>query len=264
MPIVLSSPHSGTHYEPGLLAQMCVSRSDLRPLEDGPVDLLLQPARRTGTCLVAAKFPRAFVDLNRAPDEIDRSLIHDWPETEKTLPTNRARAGLGIVPTHIGTRPIYPQPLTRAEIERRRDRAHTPYHRALETALRYTREMFGNAVLIDCHSMPEAATAPNGSLADISLGDRHGKSCSAWLVDLVEKECRRMGYTVSRNRPYSGGYITERYGKPVTGHHAIQLEIRRSLFMDEQTHRPNSNFKRVQNHLHRLVAVTATNSKILA
>lgn len=263
VPIVLSSPHSSTNYEPDLLEQMRVTRSELRLLEDGPIDELLSSALKIGAQMVAARFPRAFVDLNRAPDEMHSLYVSDWQDDHNNPATPRARAGLGLVPTHISNRAIYRRPISVREVSWRRERAYEPYHRALVEALEDTRAIFGYAILIDCHSMPEAAATSGGETIDITLGDRYGQSCDHWLVDLVENEFRRMGYAVERNSPYAGGYITRHYGKSEKGYQAIQIEIRRSLFMHEHSHQPNVNFSRVQAHLEQLVGAVSAAACVL-
>ncbi len=254
LPVVLSSPHSGTHYPTELLEQISVRYDDLKPLEDGPVDVLLSQASSCGAPLVSAHYSRAFIDANRGPNEIDPKIFPDWPSPDHSVATTRACVGLGLIPTHLGSLSIYRNPLLPKEVIRRLKLAYRPYHRSLASHLERTRERFGGAILLDVHSMPPIPNLRGQSpYVDVTLGDRYGRSCAAWLVDLIESSARRLGLKVTRNLPYAGGYITEFHGRPEMGVHALQLEIRRGLFMNERSHQTHSGLSDLQSWLHEVV-----------
>jgi N-formylglutamate amidohydrolase len=240
-PVVVSSPHSGALYPPSLLAAVALERDHLRRLEDGCVDDLFAAAPDLGVPLLRARFARAYVDPNREAFELDPELFADGLPEFVNVASAKARAGLGTIPSRVGGRPIYRARLSFAEAERRIRLAYWPYHDALQLLLDRSLARFGVALLLDCHSMPSlSANGAGGSdgLIDIALGDRYGRSCAPEVVDRVEALLRRRGLTVARNRPYAGGHITTRYGRPQSGVHALQIEVRRALYMDERTFRP--------------------------
>ena len=172
--------------------------------------------------------------------------------------TPRARLGLGVVPSRIGTQPVWRRPLGRAEIEDRLERIWRPYHGQVAYQLGECFERSGAALLLDCHSMPSQAGMDGArGCIDVALGDRFGRSCAPSLLALAERCLRGHGLVVARNRPYAGGYITERHGRPELGRYALQLEFRRSLFMDETTHVPHAGFATVQEVMGDLVASLA-------
>lgn len=235
-PVVLSSPHSGRLYPERLLERTALGIHQLRPLDDGPVDLLLEPALPHAAGLFASHLPRAWIDLNRRvveldPDGVDGSL--PW-RLERTA---KVRAGLGLVPTRVGERDIYEGRLDAASIVERVATSYRPFHEALATEIDRLRRDFGIAVLLDCHSMPKASVMQLGGKAEIVIGDRHGTSASPWITGWLVRRLREKGLAVAVNRPFAGGYITEAFGRPAEGLHALQLEVRRDLFLDEPTYR---------------------------
>ncbi len=232
-PIVFASPHSGRVYPGEMRAALSVPLIDLRRTEDAFVDELFAAVPRLGASLVAATYGRGFVDLNRDARELDAAMFRDGLPRAAGLPGPRVQAGLGCLPrVGAGGRPIYARPLSRAEGERRLSLVHDAYHATLGAEIERLREAHGIAILIDCHSMPSHQPGQR-RLADMVLGDRFGTSCSARLTALAERQLRRLGYRVARNAPYAGGYTTRRYGRPTRGVHALQIEIRRDLYMDE-------------------------------
>lgn len=241
IPVVVSSPHSGHVYPQSLLERIAIEPGQLRRLEDGCVDRLFECAPRLGAPLLRARFARAYVDPNREAYELDPDLFDGAAlPGYVNLDSVKARAGLGTIPSRIGGRPIYRQRLSFAEAEQRMRLAYWPYHQALQELLTGAHARFGAVLLLDCHSMP--STTANGSAGpeeqvDFALGDRYGRSCSPVLVDRAEVFLRRRGFRVGRNRPYAGGYITARYGQPAAGTHALQIEVRRDLYMDERSFR---------------------------
>ena len=234
LPLILASPHSGTIYPDRMRADIGVPMIELRRTEDAYVDALFAGAPGHGATLITANYARGFVDLNRDPLELDPEMFIDGPPRKCGRPGPRVRAGLGCLP-RVAARgqPIYRRRMRRAEGERRLADVHDTYHAALSQEIAAGVARFGTAFLIDCHSMPSSQPARR-PLADIVLGDRYGGSCSHRLTSLVERAFRRLGYSVARNAPYAGGYTTLRYGRPAMDVHALQIEIRRDLYMDER------------------------------
>jgi N-formylglutamate amidohydrolase len=258
-PVVLSSPHSGRVYPKAVLERLRVNGRTLLPLDDGPIDKLVQLACEAGATLVAARYPRVVVDLNREPDELDPEIVRDAHAMPDMRVTARARAGLGVVPSRIGGQPLWRRPFGADELRRQIDDLYHPYHAQLETLMVERRERLGIAILLDCHSMPNAA-ALGDPIVDAALGDRFGRSCAGELVSAVEALLRNAGLKVARNRPYAGGTITGRHGQPEHGRHALQLELRRGLFMDESTHVPHAGFaalRQLLGELPRALAIAA-------
>jgi N-formylglutamate amidohydrolase len=240
-PLVLSSPHSGEIYPPSLLKSVRLHPSQLRSLEDGWVDRLFACATELGAPLLRARFARAYVDPNREAYELDAELNDGPLPSHVNAGSVKARAGLGTIPSRVGGKAIYRGRLAFGEVERRIRLAYWPYHQALQGLLAETQDAFGMALLLDCHSMPSFAAGGGSSqegLVDFALGDRFGRSCAPGLVERAELLLRARGFRVARNRPYAGGHITARYGRPETGVHALQIEVRRGLFMEERTREP--------------------------
>jgi N-formylglutamate amidohydrolase len=232
---VFSSPHSGADYPPAFLEASLLGPLQIRSSEDAFVDELFAAAPLAGAPLLAARVPRACIDLNRAPDDLDPALIRG---ASRRFVTARIAAGLGVIPRGVGEgRPILEGKLSRAEAEARIARCWHPYHAQLRLLLDGARARFGTAILFDCHSMPHEAlsAAPNiwGRRPEVILGDRFGGSCDRWLVDAATALFAGAGFVVARNAPFAGGYITQTYGQPRAGVQALQIEIDRSLYMDE-------------------------------
>lgn len=232
---VFSSPHSGADYPASFLRASRLPPLQLRSSEDAFVHELFAAAPRHGAPLLAATVPRACVDLNRAPDDLDPALIAG---TSRRTINPRIAAGLGVIPRVVAEgRPIIEGKLPLAEAERRIATWWRPYHAQLAALVREARSRFGGAILFDCHSMPHdaLATAPavRGRRPEVILGDRFGASCARWLIDAATEILSEQGFAVSRNAPFAGGYITQTYGAPRQGVHALQIEIDRALYMDE-------------------------------
>ena len=253
---VFNSPHSGSAYPDELLRRTRLAGLQLRSSEDAFVDELFGGAPVGGAPLLAALTPRAWVDFNRACDDLDPALIAG---ASRRFVNPRIAAGLGVIPRVVAEgRPIIDGKLTLSEARARLDTCWRPYHRALQDVLRAQRTRFGVAILFDCHSMPHDAlsTAPVvwGRRPEIVLGDRFGAACGRWLVDAAADLFASAGFTVARNAPFAGGYITQAYGRPRQGYHALQIEIDRSLYMDEATIEKRSDFDDVRVRLSRVVA----------
>ncbi len=180
-----------------------------------------------------ARFPRAFLDLNREPFELDPQMFEGRLPDFANTRSLRVAAGLGVIPRVVGdAQPIYREPMPVETALKRIAALHRPYHARLAELLETAQRRFGFALLLDCHSMP--SNSPDVGGCDIVLGDRYGSSAARWMVDTVEVALRAAGLVVRRNKPYAGGYITEHYGAPAAGRHALQVEINRSLYMDER------------------------------
>jgi N-formylglutamate amidohydrolase len=242
-PLVFSSPHSGAIYPQSFLAAARLDATTLRRSEDAYVDELFAGMVAQGAPLIRARFPRAYLDLNREPYELDPRMFDGRLPVFANTRSVRVAGGLGTIARVVGdSQEIYGGRLKVDEALARIDKLYKPYHRNLRMLLERAHRMFGTAILLDCHSMPSISSVPlpdNGLdrriKADVVLGDRYGTSCETAIVDVVEYELRRMGYKVLRNKPYAGGFITEHYGDPANQFHALQIEINRVLYMDEKS-----------------------------
>ncbi len=245
VPFVFSAPHSGTTYPKSLLSRARLDRLTLRRSEDTFVDELFDSVPAMGAPLLRARFPRVFLDLNRCSDEIDPSMFDAPPPLPTQADSPRVASGLGVIARIVGEgQEIYAAPLPASEAQDRITRFYQPYHQALADQLASRVESFGAAVLVDCHSMPSGAVrhdVGDSKAIDVVLGDRYGTSCSGMLSEEFARLLRDQGLTVGRNRPYAGGFITERYGRP-PGIHAIQIEVNRALYMNESTFERNAGF----------------------
>lgn len=234
-PLVFSSPHSGRDYAPAFIAQSVLDAHTLRSSEDAFVDELFDAAPACGAPLLAARVPRAWIDLNRACDELDPALIEGVPRSGHNP---RISSGLGVIPRVVANgRAIYAGRIGRAEAEARIEAAWRPYHAALRRLTDDSLAQFGEAVLIDCHSMPheaiEAHARPGQPRPEVVLGDRFGAAARRDVMDRIEAAFLAAGLRVARNAPFAGAYITQAYGRPSRNAHAIQIEIDRALYMDE-------------------------------
>ena len=253
-PLVVSSPHSGRDYPAEFVASSRLQGVALRKSEDSFVDELFGSAPSYGAALLAASFPRAFCDVNREAWELDPAMFEDELPSWVNTTSPRVRAGLGTIAriTSNGS-PIYGHRLRFAEAERRIRSCWQPYHDTLSGLIDKARGRFGASVLIDCHSMPAHACEGRKPTPDIVLGDAHGTSCAPALMREMERMLRGLGYTVRRNDPYAGGYVTRHYGRPDGGIHAVQIELARCLYMDEASMEKAPGFDRVQADMSALV-----------
>jgi N-formylglutamate amidohydrolase len=256
-PLVLSSPHSGRVYPARFLQLAKLDAQALRKSEDAFVDELFSSAVALGAPMLRAHFPRAYLDANREPYELDPRMFEGKLPSFANTRSLRVAGGLGTIARVVGeAQDIYARRLPVEEAIRRIDGLYKPFHHALRGLMRRAADRFGLAVLIDCHSMPSwtSSSAKQERIeADIILGDRYGTSCHAALVDVVEQHLRMLGYHVQRNKPYAGGFITEHYGSPGAGFHALQIEINRGLYMDEQTLEKKPSFTQVSMDLRDVV-----------
>jgi N-formylglutamate amidohydrolase len=231
-PVILSLPHSGRAYARRFLAQSVLPRRLLRSSEDAYVDALWEGPVAEGLPWIAAHFPRAYLDVNRAAGDLDPALIAGLSGPAR--PSARVASGLGVIPRVVaGGRAIYQGKLNKAEAEARLAQGWHPYHAALEGLINTVFPRFGQALVLDLHSMPSAALKDLGAAPDIVLGDLHGRAASPRLMATLEAALRGAGFAVARNIPFAGAYIAETYGRPATGRHVVQIEINRALYMDE-------------------------------
>jgi N-formylglutamate deformylase len=259
---VFASPHSGRIYPAAFVAAARLDALGLRRSEDSFVDALFEAAPEHGAPLLAATFPRAFCDPNREPWELDPGMFADDLPAWVNTTSARVGAGLGTIARVVASgETIYRGKLPFAEAERRVRACWEPFHDALFALITETRRRFGACLLIDCHSMPANGNPGRaGQAADFVLGDAHGTACSPRATNLVEQVLRDLGYTVRRNDPYAGGYITRHYGRPREGVHGLQIEIARSLYMDEARIERLPRFAALQRDLTTLIAALARDS----
>lgn len=255
-PFVFCSPHSGRVYTERFLAQSRLDARALRKSEDCYVDELLSGVTVLGAPLIAARFPRAYVDVNREPYELDPDLFDGPLPAFANTQSVRVVGGLGTIARIVAdNEEIYPGRLQVGVALERIELLYKPFHAALAGLLEETRRRFGIAILIDCHSMPSAPVGqPAASRPDFVLGDRFGASCDVKLTRFVKDTIAATGHEVHTNRPYAGGFITEHYGRPGRGFHALQLEINRALYLNEATFERTSGFMRLCGTLNRVFA----------
>ncbi len=254
LPLVFDSPHSGTQFPDDFVSP--VPQQKLMTAWDAFVEDLWSPAVNNGATLLHANFPRTYIDPNRAPDDIDPADI-DGTLPFECKPTVYCERGMALIRKYaLPGILMYEKPLTARQVMMRKDHYHTPYHNALSDLLADFRAQYGNVWHIDCHSMKSRGNAMNidngKPRPDFVLGDLDGTSAHPEFTDLVENTLRDLGYSVSRNDPYKGGYITQHYGKPNINQHSIQIEINRAVYMNEAEFKPNDNydnFKKDLTHL---------------
>ncbi len=240
--VVFASPHSGDFYPDSLRRRSPLGLLRLRSSEDAFVDRLLKPACDLGAPLICATYPRAWVDLNRAEDELDPALIAGL---DRSTNSPRVMAGLGVIPRVVaGSRAIYRGKIPVAEAEARLAHIWKPYHAALDALLDEARAQFGQVMLLDMHSMPSDALRAMGTNApQIVLGDRYGRSCDPEVAGFFEICFVEEGLRVGRNSPFAGAYVAQRHGNPKAGVHVVQIEIDRTLYMDESRIEPSAEFE---------------------
>jgi N-formylglutamate deformylase len=253
-PVIFNSPHSGRVYPADFLTTSRLDLATLRRSEDSFVDELFLGVVRRGHPLMRAHFPRCYVDVNREPYELDPRMFDGRLPSFANTRSMRVAGGLGTVARVVGdAQEIYGQRLCIDDVLRRIDTLYKPYHRALRRLCSRAHRTLGAAVLIDCHSMPSTTGAKEERpRADVVLGDRYGTSCALIVSETIDGTLRSLGYSVSRNKPYAGGFITEHYGNPAAGLHAIQLEINRALYMDERRYARSASFAQLSKDLETL------------
>jgi len=253
VPFVFNSPHSGRHYPRRFLAMARLDAQTIRRSEDCYVDELFAGAAMLGAPMLAANFPRAYLDVNREPWELDPRMFVEPLPPFANVRSPRVAGGLGTIPRLVGEGlDIYRARLPLAEAVERVEHIYKPYHEQLKRLIARTHAQFGFAVLIDCHSMPASIRIGEGGVRpDFIVGDRFGASAAGALTEHAIGLLSGMGYHVVHNKPYAGGFITEHYGRPGRGLHALQIEINRSLYMDEKTYLRHGGFAALANDLTR-------------
>jgi N-formylglutamate amidohydrolase len=256
IPLVVASPHSGADYPDDFLAAARLDPLTLRRSEDSFVDQIFAAAPDLGAPLIAARFPRAYLDANREAWELDPTMFSDMLPPFANTRSPRVRMGLGTIARVVASgEEIYARKLRFAEARSRVDTLYYPYHHALRRLVDETETAFGGYLLLDCHSMPSAASAVAGQdAAEIVLGDCHGTSCAPRIVEAARTLLARRGFAVALNAPYAGGFTTGHYGNPRRGRHALQIEINRALYMDERSYRRKAGFDRLKAEMTALVS----------
>ena len=256
VPFVFNSPHSGRNYTPNFLAETKLSRSAIRKSEDFRVDELFASAVPLGCPLLVANFPRAFLDVNREPYELDPAMFSEELPAFANTRSARVAGGLGTIARIVSeTETIYAEKLAVSDALERIETLYKPYHAALRLLLARTHVLFGHAVLVDCHSMPSSRDGSSRRLRpDFVIGDRFGSSCAQHITWAACEYLSALGFEVDINKPYAGGFITEHYGRPDNGIHAIQIEVNRGLYMNETTLEKNRNFDQVASAISRFIS----------
>lgn len=256
VPFVFNSPHSGRNYRPQFLSQIQLDRAAIRKSEDFRVDELFAAALIHGAPLLAANFPRAFLDVNREPYELDPAMFDGALPVYANTGSVRVAGGLGTIARIVSeTEEIYAAKLSIEECLERIHGIYRPYHAALRGLLGRTRARFGCAVLVDCHSMPSTREGSSRrTRPDFVLGDRHGTSCAAQITWAASECLAGLGYEVEINKPYAGGFITENYGRPEEGFHAVQIEINRGVYMNEILIAKNDHFDKVATNMSQFIS----------
>lgn len=264
-PLVFSSPHSGNVYPRRFLEAARLDEAVLRRSEDAFVDTLFGGVTALGAPLIKARFPRAYLDLNREPYELDPRMFEGQLPAFANTRSLRVAGGLGTIARVAGqAQEIYARRVPVEEAIERIEKLYKPYHACLRALIDRARQIFGIAVLVDCHSMPSGTLRQGQTTVvtmphkpDFVVGDCYGTSCAPDFVDAVEYELRRRGYDVQRNKPYAGGFITEHYGNPAGECHAMQIEVSRALYMDERTVSKGEKFAEVAADLAKLAGTLA-------
>jgi N-formylglutamate amidohydrolase len=259
-PIIFNSPHSGSRYPNEFLSASRIDLPTLRRSEDSFMDELITDLSGRGFAVVRVHFPRSYVDVNREPYELDpRMFIGRLPSFANTR-SMRVAGGLGTIPRVVGDgQEIYRERLSVDDALSRIETLYKPYHRALRRLINKVHQAFGTVVLVDCHSMPSIGVSRDEPRRpDMVIGDRYGTSCAPLLPDVVEDVMTGLGYSVGRNKPYAGGFITEHYGNPASGLHTVQLELNRAIYMDERRREKGPRFAQVAADFAALADVLAT------
>ena len=256
IPLVVASPHSGADYSDDFLAASRLDPLTLRRSEDSFVDAIFAAAPDLGAPLIAARFPRAYLDVNREAWELDPAMFSDLLPNFVNARSPRVRMGLGTIARVVASgEEIYARKLRFAEARQRVETLYQPYHHALRHLVDETAVNFGRYLLLDCHSMPSAASAVGGEAgADIVLGDCYGASCAPVIVEAARAFLAERQFAVALNAPYAGGFTTAHYGTPRRGRYALQIEINRALYMDERRYRKKPGFERLATEMTGLVA----------
>ena len=246
-PIIFNSPHSGSVYPHDFLNASRIDLASLRRSEDSFMDELIAVLPERGFPTVRVNFPRSYVDVNREPYELDPRMFNGRLPSFANTRSMRVAGGLGTIPRVVGDgQEIYRERINVEDALGRIEALYKPYHRALRRLINRAHEAFGTVILVDCHSMPSVGVSRDEPRRpDIVIGDRYGTSCAGVLPDVVEQIMGGLGYSIGRNKPYAGGFITEHYGNPASGLHTVQLELNRAIYMDERRRERSLRFTQV-------------------
>jgi N-formylglutamate amidohydrolase len=246
-PIIFNSPHSGSVYPEQFLAASRIDLASLRRSEDSFMDELIDGLADAGFPVVRVNFPRSYVDVNREPYELDPRMFTGRLPSFANTRSMRVAGGLGTIPRVVGDgQEIYRERLSVDDALGRIELLYKPYHRALRRLIHKAHQTFGTAIVVDCHSMPSTGISRDEPRRpDIVIGDRYDTSCAPLLPNVIEDVMSGLGYSVARNKPYAGGFITEHYGNPASGLHAVQLELNRAVYMDERRRERGPRYRQV-------------------
>lgn len=255
-PLLVSSPHSGRHYPEAFLAASCLPAASLRRTEDRLIDWFCDGLSEDGVTVVKTSLPRVWCDVNRGCAEIDERMFRPSPIGRHFERTDKVRAGFGVIPRLAShSIPIYTHCLPLEELDQRLSAGWFPYHAAIERELVYLSQQYSrDVVLLDMHSMPPL---PISAPCDIVLGDVHGRSCDFEVTAAVRDFFQKRGYAVRLNAPYAGGYITQHYGCPKKGQHALQVEINRSCYLNMNTYELSKNAEIVKRDIRDMICFVA-------
>ena len=250
-PIIFNSPHSGSVYPKEFLSASRIDLAGLRRSEDSFMDELIGNLSNRGFPVVRVHFPRSYVDVNREPYELDPRMFFGRLPSFANTRSMRVAGGLGTIPRVVGDgQEIYRERLSVEDALGRIEAFYKPYHRALRRLINKAHQDFGTVIVVDCHSMPSIGVSrEEPRRPDLVIGDRYGTSCASVLPDAVEETMTALDYSVGRNKPYAGGFITEHYGNPASGLHTIQLELNRAIYMDERRRERIARFDQVAKDL---------------
>ena len=248
--VVFALPHSGRDYGVSFLNQSILDSISIRSSEDAFLDQLIDGIEKYGAPKIVANAPRAFIDLNRSTDELDPALISG---IKNNMRNPRISSGLGVIPRVVSHgKEIYRGKLSLEQAQSRIEYYWKPYHKDLSTLLKRAQSIYGQSLLIDMHSMPHEAVSTQSSFIsapEIVVGDRFGMSSDPEFTNLIVSILKQHGFRVAKNTPFAGAFITKHHGKIKERTHAIQLEIDRSLYMDEERISPNSGFEKLKSQL---------------
>jgi N-formylglutamate amidohydrolase len=266
LPLVIASPHSGCDYPADFVAASRLDPLTLRRSEDAFVDEIFAAAPRLGAPMLAARFPRAYLDVNREAWELDPAMFADALPHYVNARSPRVRMGLGTIARIVASgEEIYGGKLCFAEAQERIESLYHPYHAALGRLVDETAADFGFCLVVDCHSMPSGAHGHNNrEAADIVLGDCHGAACAPQIVESARRYLTRRGFAVALNAPYAGGFTTGHYGRPRHRRHALQIEINRAIYMDERNYRRRSGFDSLSEEMAGLIEQLGETARDLA
>lgn len=257
-PVLLAAPHAGRDYPAEMMENARIAPSALNRLEDRYSDLLMRAAEKAGFTTITALRARAWTDLNRAEDDIDRAMLHDIPDTAKLTISAKQRGGLGLIPRRLHpVGEIWKRPIDYADAAQRIHAFHRPYHEKLSAVLAAMTERFGGAVLLDIHSMPPVNNFSGDRRPDFVVGDRFGASAGSRFAEMLQAHLARDGHVCALNHPYAGDYILRRHGKPARNIHALQLETCRSLYLDGALREPNDTLLQIQRMIHGAASLLA-------